>query len=507
MIPVVRIDGDVVPVRQVSISHTARPEPSHLPLPSSSNVVIVTGAPVNIREGDELRVTVSGTVMFRGFVDSSVRRINQARTAITYNVSAIDDITRTIGQAVDRITPGVGEGETTGARVDRLLDLADPAPPNSRRDLDAGFSTLVATNLDTGSIANELRRVILSEAGTMWRTKNGVLTFRQRGHAHNVRANVWGDTDPALRYRSLEVATDADQAFNHIAIGRRTSVTGQVIQTREQTASIGRIGKRSHEWPGRRIISGDAAYIEAAETHSVALDDEGFAIPPGTAARWWNQATGDTDAADMTNYIRFLVDVGMPDPATMAIEAETAVADQQFPPAISGAEVKVDSTGAIRFWFGAGTAAFPLTDTACDLFGKVQRYFLDLPGMNVPAGLLADDVFTRYGCEFEDRPPSRGPKPITLPGFSDIDVDNNTDHNQVANTLDNFMDETETAVMVATAGRAGVDDEIQAIELHDRLTVSQTIPGGATETNTWRVVSQQHEWSVGEPWTATYTMR
>jgi hypothetical protein len=74
------------------------------------------------------------------------------------------------------VTP-VGAGEDSGARVDRILDNAGWS--STARDVDAGNSTLQATNLSANALT-ELKLTADSELGQLYVAPDGKVTFRNR---------------------------------------------------------------------------------------------------------------------------------------------------------------------------------------------------------------------------------------------------------------------------------------------------------------------------------------
>lgn len=71
----------------------------------------------------------------------------------------------------------VGAGDTSGARVNRLLDATNW--PAGRRDVDPGTVTLAATDLG-GNVLDQLRETALAEVGDLWATPGGKIRFRDR---------------------------------------------------------------------------------------------------------------------------------------------------------------------------------------------------------------------------------------------------------------------------------------------------------------------------------------
>lgn len=129
-------------------------------------------APIRIRE------TIGGVsyTRFTGYVDQWVQNPRGVGTATT-TVTATDGLK--VLAAYDPGGPSslVGAGEDTGARIGRVLTLADI--PTGDRDLDVGDSTLQATTLD-GTALQQCQDAAQSEQGYFYVAGDGKYTFRNR---------------------------------------------------------------------------------------------------------------------------------------------------------------------------------------------------------------------------------------------------------------------------------------------------------------------------------------
>jgi hypothetical protein len=139
--------------------------------------------------------------------------------------------------AVDgiEVTP-VGAGETTGARVHRILDAAGSTAP---RDIDPGLHTVQETDL-SGSVISELEKTVEAEGGALWIEADGTITYASRvGLVENVRSVTsqadFTDDGTDLSYVTAEVAYNGDLVVNYASYTREGG-TPQVALATESRA-------------------------------------------------------------------------------------------------------------------------------------------------------------------------------------------------------------------------------------------------------------------------------
>lgn len=113
----------------------------------------------------------------------------------------------------------VGAGEDTGARVDRILDVA--GWPDEEREIDAGDSVLQGTTHDGDSLG-ELQQAVESELGELYMNGSGRVVFRRRNavleeERSTVPQFVFGDdtaNPQELPWYDLAVTYDDTQLYN-----------------------------------------------------------------------------------------------------------------------------------------------------------------------------------------------------------------------------------------------------------------------------------------------------
>jgi hypothetical protein len=123
-----------------------------------------------------IRVNVSGFPIFRGFTDDW-----------NYDYEPSGDSTAQVvgSDTFSRFSRQVNSGgsaveETTGARLDRVLDQVTVAY-TGERSIDAGNSILAAGDLGTNAALNYMLEIVeQSEQGLVFMGKDGTFTFRER---------------------------------------------------------------------------------------------------------------------------------------------------------------------------------------------------------------------------------------------------------------------------------------------------------------------------------------
>lgn len=180
----------------------------------------------------------SGTTyeLFRGYVDE---------WQLSYDDPGYAEVTLTASDAFkvlgninrDAATP-VGTGETSGARINRILDSV--SWPAADRVVATGDTTLQATTLD-GDALNEMFLVQDTELGELYVDGGGRVVFRNRSAIFNeARSNVsqatFGDDPAELSYQDVTVAYDDTGLVNRAQIAREggTQQTADNIESQQQ---------------------------------------------------------------------------------------------------------------------------------------------------------------------------------------------------------------------------------------------------------------------------------
>ena len=179
--------------------------------------------------------------LWRGYIEAIEDAIDyQGATASLSAQDAIGQLHR-----VDRPeSPAVGNGELSGARVNRILDMAQW--PTAWRKVDKGFNTLQATVLDT-VVGDDLEEVAFAEGGSLFADAANNVVFRDRSWLWNdpratvVQAEIGPDS--VLCPSDYAVRWAADDVVNEVNLAR----IGGSAQTVYDWDSVQAFGWRTYQ--------------------------------------------------------------------------------------------------------------------------------------------------------------------------------------------------------------------------------------------------------------------
>jgi len=131
--------------------------------------------------------------------------------------------------AQQKLTAGTAIEETTGDRIDDVLDMASVDWPVDDRRIDTGQSTLGSAVLDGSENAlSYLQEVELSEiGGSLFISREGYLTFKDRLATPQVDgAILFSDTSDGIPFTNIEVEYGTENLYNRVTV---TSPAGTAI--------------------------------------------------------------------------------------------------------------------------------------------------------------------------------------------------------------------------------------------------------------------------------------
>jgi hypothetical protein len=190
-----------------------------------------------------LRATWAGMGydLWKGFADEWKLDYNMPAVATTELTGT--DGTKVISNYDAVAGSTLGGGETTGARINRVLDNA--GWPAADRDIDTGRTTVQSTDLSSNAWT-EILLTSDTEIGETYFDGAGRLVFRNR-HAIITEARsitpqaVFGEGAGGLAYDAITIANDDTQVRNIIRISR----VGGTLQTVEDADSIARYQRKT----------------------------------------------------------------------------------------------------------------------------------------------------------------------------------------------------------------------------------------------------------------------
>lgn len=188
--------------------------------PTNLSGPYVSGGATEVKPGIPIRVraTWNGTTynVWYGYITSWSHDVNASAPAAMFaSVNAIDAFQRLSRVELLAQTPA-GAGELSGARVSRLLDLANW--DTGLRDIDTGLTTLQSSDM-SGVVLQSLQTVTDSENGAFYVSESGNVTFRDRdARATNTRSTTsqatFTDSAGSHNYGVIAPLYDDDLVIN-----------------------------------------------------------------------------------------------------------------------------------------------------------------------------------------------------------------------------------------------------------------------------------------------------
>ncbi len=172
-----------------------------------------------------IRVLANSVPVFTGRVADWNLRYAPGNNAIA-SVEGLDNFALLTQQ---NLTPGTAIEETTGDRVEYVLDMASVDWPVDDRRIDTGQSTLGSAIVDGSENAlSYLQEVELSEiGGNLFISREGYLTFKDRLATPQVDgAILFSDNSSGIPFSSIEVEYGTENLYNKITV---TSEAGTAI--------------------------------------------------------------------------------------------------------------------------------------------------------------------------------------------------------------------------------------------------------------------------------------
>ncbi|WP_327029704.1 hypothetical protein OG989_04060 [Micromonospora sp. NBC_01740] len=195
--------------------------------------------------------------VWSGYVDAWVPE-HRAPDHAAVTITGTDGMSRLAGFHRAALDVPVGGGETTGARINRILDSV--GWPAGDRVIATGDATLQAT-LAEGEALEDAQQVALNEVGEFYVDPEGRMVFRNR-HAiltdtRSVTSQATFGSDRAageLTYVGMPgVSYDRQQLVNRVT----ATIEGGTPQTAEDATSIARYGLYPHDQA--LLLESDAA--------------------------------------------------------------------------------------------------------------------------------------------------------------------------------------------------------------------------------------------------------
>lgn len=202
--------------------------------PAAGTAITPYGASMRPRKA--VSITTAGVPVFNGVVDDwdLDYRLNGGHIA---SVQLTDGF---VFLANQEIQPFTTTAQATGARISAILDLAEIAWPDGKRDIDAGVATLQADSI--GGTADPkavnalqyLQKVDEAEQGALFIGSDGVLTFRDRSSLQVLTDVLFSDDGTGIPFSAIDASYGSEELRNRISVARLNGGTA----TAEDAASI-----------------------------------------------------------------------------------------------------------------------------------------------------------------------------------------------------------------------------------------------------------------------------
>ena len=175
----------------------------------------------NIIPRRQIRISSGDIVQFVGWInDWNLDYLVNGDSVVT--AVAIDATSIFAKQTITGFTP---DSELTGARINRILDLADVDWSAEFRDIDAGQQLLGNQAIEDNTNALQyLQTVGQSEPGSLFIDKTGNITFRDRGNFPTSDTTTYlGGT--GIPFQNIAVVYGAENLYNEIQVSRLSGGT------------------------------------------------------------------------------------------------------------------------------------------------------------------------------------------------------------------------------------------------------------------------------------------
>jgi hypothetical protein len=219
----------------------------------------------------------SGTVryyLYSGYITSYDTNFQLGLETISSVTLQCVDAFRLFSKVAISTVAGTSAGQTTGARIDNLLDVA--AYPTSMRVIDTGDSTVQADPGTERDLLAALQTIENSEFGGFFIDPEGNATFLSRdtvAQKADGTATDFADDGTGISYQAIDFAYDDTLIFNDVTVSRE----GGTPQTVQDTSSIETFFIHSGKREGL-LIETDAESLEQANMILQSRKDAVFRI-------------------------------------------------------------------------------------------------------------------------------------------------------------------------------------------------------------------------------------
>jgi hypothetical protein len=167
-----------------------------------------------------VRVSANDAPVFRGFIDDFDIQYEPGKQSVV-QIQVSDAFSVLANSGLEEFTP---TSELSGARINTVLDRPEVDWPADQRDIDAGNSVMLDTDVAEGTGTLEyLQLVSNSEFGTLFLAKDGKITYRERNAVPNTPNLVFSDEIVAgvytgIQFADVNIVYGSENLYNRITL-------------------------------------------------------------------------------------------------------------------------------------------------------------------------------------------------------------------------------------------------------------------------------------------------
>jgi hypothetical protein len=167
-----------------------------------------------------VRVSSNGLPVFVGFIDDFDIQYEPGVQSVV-RIEASDALSVLTNSGLEEFTP---DSELSGARINTVLDRPEVDWPTELRDIDPGNSTMLDADVAEGTgTLTYLQLVANSEFGTLFLSKDGKITFRERNSVPNIPDIVFSDEVVAgvytgIQFADVNIVYGSENLYNRITL-------------------------------------------------------------------------------------------------------------------------------------------------------------------------------------------------------------------------------------------------------------------------------------------------
>lgn len=200
----------------------------------------ITPYGVSMRPRKAVQITSNGYPVFNGVVDDWDLQYSLDGGHLA-SVKITDGFVFLANQDIE---PHTATAQTTGERIEAILDRSEIAWPSGKRAIDEGVVSLQAdaiggtVNPSPVNALQYLQKVDEAEQGALFIGANGALTFRDRASLQILTDATFSDDGTGIPFTNIEAAYGSEELRNRVTISRLNGGTA----TAEDTDSIAAYG-------------------------------------------------------------------------------------------------------------------------------------------------------------------------------------------------------------------------------------------------------------------------